>query len=84
MMSRKLFTLDDETLARLSALTNPAQTVTPYASESEAIRAAVDLLHTRTFCPASDVPDAVLEKIERYCALALSAARDEISRRDVD
>lgn len=80
-MPRKNIYLDDETAARLVALTAPAIGRPLYASDSEAIRVAVERLHRYHFNPASGASDEVLERLRAQLAAAQGMITNELARR---
>lgn len=78
---RKNISIDDETAGRLVALTRSDLTPALYASESEAIRVAVERLHRYHFNPTSGAADEVLERVRRNLSAALGTIDGELGRR---
>jgi hypothetical protein len=78
MSKRKNIYLDAVTADRLTALS------AVYASDSEAIRVAVERLHTAQFSPTSAAPDAVLEQLRLHLARATGVVNSELERRSED
>jgi len=78
---RKNISIDEETAARLLALTRGDLTPAIYASDSEAIRVAVERLHRYHFHPTSTATDAVLERVRRHLSGALGVIDGELQRR---
>jgi Arc/MetJ-type ribon-helix-helix transcriptional regulator len=78
MSKRKNIYIDAATADRLAALT------AAYASDSEAIRVAVQRLHDARFCPTSAAPDAVLERLRGHLIQAMGVVSSELERRSED
>jgi len=75
MSKRKNIYLDTDTAARLTALS------AVYASDSEAIRVAVERLHQAQFSPVSAAPDEVMERLRLHISQALGVVSSELERR---
>jgi hypothetical protein len=72
---RKNIYLDTDTAARLTALS------AVYASDSEAIRVAVERLHQAQFSPTSDAGDVLINRLRSHLTQALTMVDGEMKRR---
>lgn len=81
MNNRKNIYLDEETRQRLAALTRSGVGAAGYASDSEAIRVAVERLFNMHFHPTSEAPDLVLNQTRQHIKLALMTIEGELARR---
>jgi hypothetical protein len=72
---RKNIYLDSDTAARLTALS------AVYASDSEAIRVAVERLHQAQFSPTSDAGDVLINRLRSHLTQALTMVDGEMKRR---
>lgn len=81
-MGRKQIYIDEATVNRLVALTNDQLCRPLYASESEAIRVAVERLFNHHFHPTSEAADAVLEQVRAQLRAAIGVVDGELMRRD--
>jgi len=74
-MSRKNIYIDAVTAERLAALSDH------YASDSEAIRVAVERLHQAQFSPTSDAGDVLINRLRSHLTQALTMVDGEMKRR---
>lgn len=80
-MPRKQIYIDEGTAQRLLALTRSDLARPLYASDSEAIRIAVERLWCSHFNPASYAADEVLERTRQHIRAALNTVEWELARR---